>query len=589
MKKEKKEKSTDKAKFFNQVSEIEKFLETSKLKYLNKLLHIHNLNTISKLLIYLGLIGLILFVISIIFYNFWIFLWVYTFILIILFGFLFAKTGKRYNFVLVLSIFAILAFIPSIYGQSTLSMFSPLSHIEFKPEKWDAELEPYLKDGYTMRDVRDYLRGEHEGIDAVLEIYFKPDLPDDIKEKVCEYVYNFIKYDWEEEDYEEFEEEDIEIWDPSGFQAALKKISNNPFQDWIGYVNNLADVLNWVVFIAIVFMGAAAVGNGITLNWQKAIEKAAFISLSITVMTFIYAMFQSIDVPVKTVWDTIGDAWNEMLKNVGLATLDQNADWIVTVESVGFGLYSWIPFILIMSCFGLAWAFRKIDFKSMLFAKSALEENTIEVEASKFSISIGISLFLMGLYLVGYFLITADPDLVINPYITLAFYMFAIVTLLLIGFKFLILNKERSMHSHIWQTIKWTIFGLNVLFLWFQVFQPIAFRMNLIDTETSLLTLSQGQSFFEIDLFEQFFLVALPETLIFQVFAVGLGNRIYFYLRKTRISKEEMKRIRTKRWVLALKSKNISLNNSISEENLKNMVKLAIIKQKYDALTIEYK
>ena len=49
-----------------------------------------------------------------------------------------------------------------------------------------------------------------------------------------------------------------------------------------------------------------------------------------------------------------------------------------------------------------------------------------------------------------------------------------------------------------------------------------------------------------------------------------------------------MKRLRAKRWELAIQSKNISLNNSLSKENMKNMVKLAAIKQKYDVLTIEY-
>ncbi|MHA1488544.1 MAG: hypothetical protein ACTSRI_02680 [Promethearchaeota archaeon] len=578
----KKKKTTGQAKFFNKVSTIERFLETSKLKYLSKLLHIHKLSSISKLLIYLGLIGSILFVISIIFYNFWIFLWFYTFLLIILSGFIAAKPGTRYNFILVLGIFTFLAFVPSIYGQSMLGMLSPsqLDITEADLVTLEKDIKPHFEPPYTIMDLEDYLDAGmtyDENKKQILGL-FKANLTDEIKNKIKKYCDGYV----------EFNSGLTETWDPSGFQAVLTKVSNNPFQDWVGYVNNLIDVLNWVVFIAIMFTGAAAVGNVVTINFAKAIEKGAFIAISITIMTFIYAMFQSIDIPVRTVWDTIGNAWNEMLKKVGLATLDQNANWVITGESVGFGLYSWIPLIIILSCFGLALAFRKIDFESMLFAKSVLEKDTIEVAEAKFSVSIGILLFGMSLYLVGYFLITADPELVVNPYITLAFYLFAVVTLILIGFKFLILNKERSIRSHIWQTVRWTLFGLTVLFLWFQVFQPAAYRMNLIDTETSLLTLSQGQSFFEIDLLEQFFLVAMPETLIFQVFAVGLGNRVYFYLKKTRLSKKEMKRLRAKRWELVIQSKNISLNKSLSKDNLKNMVKLAAIKQKYDALTIEY-
>lgn len=578
----KKKKTTGQAKFFNKVSTIERFLETSNLKYLSKLLHIHKLSTISKLLTYLGLIGLILFVISIISYNFWIFLWVYTFILVVLAGFIAAKPGTRYNFTLVLGIFTFLAFVPSIYGQSMLGMLSPsqLDMTEADLVSLEKEIKPYFEPPYTIMDLEDYLDAgyTYDKNKKQIMALFKENQTDEIKSKIKKYCDGYV----------DLREDELETWDPSGFQAVLTKVSDNPFADWVGYVNNLIDVINWIVFIAIMFTGAAAVGNVVTINFAKAIEKGAFIALSITIMTFVYAMFQSIDIPVRTVWDTIGNAWNEMLKKVGLATLDQNADWIVTAESVGLGLYSWIPLIIILSCFGLAFAFRKIDFESMLFAKSVLEKDTIEVREAKFSVSVGILLFAMSLYLIGYFLITAEPELVVNPYITLAFYLFAVLTLILMGFKFLILNKERSIQSHLLQTAKWTLFGLTVLFLWFQVFQPIAYSMDLIDTETSLLTLSQEQSFFEIDLFEQFFLVALSETLIFQVFAVGLGNRVYFYLKKTRLSKKEMKRIRTKRWELVIQSKNISLNNSLSKENLKNMVKLAAIKQKYDALTIEY-
>ncbi len=595
--------------FFDSISELEKFLETSKLKHVNKALRLEKISSISKLFFYLGIPGVILFIISIFILNAWIFFWIYALVIIIFMGFIFTKPGKKFNFIFIIGIFALLAFIPSIYGQSVLNtlVFDPgdgggatLSDMEIHIANLIQILEPiegYLKDDYTIEDVIDAMLSGAKlsdfttyGNNGDYNYFFKSDawLPAPIgistqrifKSKPLLALIDALDYITENE-----------VEQVSGFLGSnimpdyfesLNKLTKNPFEDLPQYITNFADVMNWILFIFIIGYGLSSIGDAINFQWEKIAMKAAFIALAITIMTLIYTLFNLAEVNVRTVWDTVGSAWNSMLKNVGLTSLDQDGNVIVSVKSVTNGFFSWVPLIITLSLFGLAFAFRKSDFKSILFTRDITEENTISVEPSKFSISVALLLFVMGIYVIGYFLVTAEPTVSINPLITLIFYLFSIVVLILIGFKVLILNKKIPIQSFLFKTLKWTVLGLFGLFLWFQVFQPVAYSLNLIDTSTGLLTLSQD-TIFENNILEQLFLIAAPETLIFQIFPIGLGNRVYFFLRRTRIWKEEEKRLKLERWKIAEQYRNIKINpNSVSKENLRKIAKLTVLKQKYD-------
>ncbi len=594
--------------FFDSVSELEKFLETSKLKHVNKALRLEKISSMSKLFFYLGILGVILFIISIFILNAWIFCWIYALVIIIFMGFIFTKPGKKFNFIFIIGIFALLAFIPSIYGQSVLNILyfaaddggggggtSP-DHITNLTQILEP-IKGYLKDEYTIDDVigamlsgadiKDFTDKSASGNNGAYAYFFNSNAWGQpfgsigylFKDKPLNALIDAMRYIKNNELTHE-----IGNILPEYFES-LNNLAKNPFDDLPQYITNFADVMNWIVFIFIIGYGLSSIGDAISFQWEKIAQKVAFIALAITIMTLIYTLFALAEVNVRTVWDTIGSAWNSMLKSVGLTSLDQDGNAIISVKSVTNGLFSWIPLIITLSLFGLAFSFRKSDFKSILFTRNISEENTISVEASKFSISVALLLFVMGIYVVGYFLITAEPTVTINPLITLIFYLFSIVVLILIGFKVLILNKKVPIQSFLFKTLKWTVLGLFGLFLWFQVFQPVAYSLNLIDTSTGLLTLSQD-TIFENNILEQLFLVAAPETLIFQIFPIGLGNRVYFFLRRTRIWKEEEKRLKLERWKIADQYRNIKINpNSVSKENLRKIAKLTVLKQKYDNIT----
>lgn len=699
-KKNKKEKEVGQAKFYSQVSGIEKFLETSKLRYLNKLLQIEKLSSMSKLFVYAGLISSILFVLSIFWQIFWVIAWMFIIFSIIGVGFVAAKPDKKYNITLVLGIFFGMAFIPSIYGQSTLSMFTPLDQQRMTVQDI-LNIEDELMDhvntwSYTKHDLRAgvvlddlsvegcekffksssvdqwlrdklsaYIKGIHENQDqfeihwlAEMREYLEtkvsdkyPDMTmDKIDELICDYGKSYdelypadqayfqtivlesnrriLKYyialnqrRYYSKDNENFEGstqqktevgdgdgDDYTIVDLGGFKKSLEELSNNPFPNIAGYMTSFIDIINWIVFIAMIAYAGSAIAEGIKLNLSETFKRAAFIALAVAIMTMIYGIFQSVDIGVRSVWDTVGSAWTSLMKNIGLATLDQNANDVVTVYSIGNGLFAWIPLIFPLLCFGLAIGFRKTDFESLLFAKASLEKDTIEVKDANFSLPTALLLGVMSLYLLGYVLITADPIIEVNIYVTVAFYIVTFVGLLGIGTKYLIVDLDDSLNydkiknnedlrvwkevslvllKYAWKTMKWTLFGIMGLFLWFQMFQPAAYMFNLIDDESSLLMLSQGNSFYESDMMQQLFLVAAPETIIFQVVAIGIGNRIKAILRRSS-SKTEIRRLKEKRWETAIEYRKITLiPNSLSNENLRKIVKMAILKQKDDQLTEE--
>lgn len=684
--------------FFNGLLKVEKFMETSKLKHLNKLFLIENISPVSKLFFYFGLIGVILIIISLFFPILWVLCWVYVLIFVVLLGFIFAKPGTKYNPILVLSVFIFLMFIPSIYRETmvsaTLDVNNPrtykmlemldastYSRFDIEILQIEAQLEPKIKyPEFTLHDLRANMiisRASYDDCHKYFIGYI--DHPFDVEydtraklARLYNLIFQSVKYehevaqdwvlDWEtilslhlktssdkarvrnmiidggsyedvEKYYDNLDEKhervlgyycnllyqyrveiggltepeikdnqnnrnnasndatEYETFDISGFMDSVNKLTENPLEDLTGYVSNFIDVLNWIVFLAIIAYGGSAVVDGIKLDLGKIAKKLAQIGLAIAIMTFIYSIFQAIDIEVKTVWDTVGSAWENLMGNIGFSMMDASGNTIVTANSTIDGIYKIIPIVLSFACFGMAYGFRKTDLKSVLFSKDILKENTITIERSKISIPIVIIMVAMIVYVVGYFLVTADPQLIVDPIITAIFYVSALMVLMLIGSKVLILNTDKDVKSFISNTIKWTVFGLAGLFFWFQVFQPFMFELNLIDTESGILTLSQDTSILESDVLEQLFLIATPETLIFQILFVGVGNRVYFYFKKTRILKAEEKALRQKRWNLAVKYKDIKITKSVSKDNLRKIAKAVVLKQKIDELgeTIETK
>lgn len=678
------------AKIFSQVSEIERFVETSKLKYLNKMFRIENISSTSKIFFYLGLIGVVLITISLIVPSFWISCWIYVFVLIVLSGFIFAKPGTKFNPVLVIGIFVFLMFVPSVYRESMLSTTldasnprtynvldaSSGSRFDVEIMQIEAQLEPKIKNGYTLHDLRANIiisRATYDDCHKYFTGYVNNpyDLEFDTRNKLARY-YNLVVnptyegevaqdwvLDWESylvsylksssdkahvrnmiidgdnyadvkkyymsldnkhdralgyyctllyqyraeiggltepeidnnQDFRTNVTEDAteyETFDISGFMDSLNKLTGNPLEDLSSYVSNFMDVMNWILFLAILSYGGSVVVDGIKLDLGAAAKKLAQIGLAIAVMVFIYSMFQAVDIEVRTVFDTVGNAWSNLMSSLGFGMMDASGNTIITANSTVDGIYRIIPIILSFMCFGMAYGFRKTDLKSVIFAKSITDDDMIEVETTKFSISTGIILLAMGMYLVGYFLITAEPTVVVNPFITIVFYIFAIVVLLLMGNKFLITSKEKDVKSFAWRTVKWTIFGLMGLFMWFGVFQPAMVQLNLTDSLNSLMILSQGENIFETNFMEQLFLVAAPETLIFQIFFIGIGNRIYFYFRKTRLTKDTLKMMKQEMWSLAVQFKSIQIDpNSSSTENVKKIAKAVVLKQKIEDIGLK--
>jgi len=327
------------------VSEIVNYLETSKLKHLNKAFRIQKYSSESKLFFYIGLIGLITYIITSLVPVLWTVMWIYALIVIILLGFIFTRPNSRYNFVIVIGIFTILAFIPSIYGQGVLSVFS---------------------------------------LDIVNETNYS-----------------------------------------DSFIEALGQLTNNPLTNLELYSLNLINVLNWIFFIGCGGYGAFAISDVITFQYGEAAKKAALIAVALTIYTFITSIFNILSIAqVPTIWETVGTTVQELLSNIGLASLDQSGTTIVNVKTITNGIFSWIPLIIVIGMFAAAFYFRKIDFKSILFARHVTNDNTMSVKRTNYSIPAVVLLLVMGLYVVGYFLITADPEVVINPLITIVFYLF---------------------------------------------------------------------------------------------------------------------------------------------------------------------
>jgi hypothetical protein len=125
-----------------------------------------------------------------------------------------------------------------------------------------------------------------------------------------------------------------------------------------------------------------------------------------------------------------------------------------------------------------------------------------------------------------------------------------------------------------------------LLFFWFNVLQPTMYELNLLDYQSGYLFLSQeGENIFETNMFLQFFTVAIPETLIFQVLFIGVANRVYFYLKKGRFQEAEEERLLEKKEQLLAEKERIKINiNSTSRANIRKIARAVVLSRQLDEI-----
>ncbi|MGQ4876218.1 MAG: hypothetical protein ACP6IY_19290 [Promethearchaeia archaeon] len=507
----------------DEIKNINNFIETGAIKRINNVFRIEKWSLESKTLFYLGLFGLILLSLTFIILPYFL-IWFYVYFVIILSGFIFSKKDPEakinYNFSLVIIILAILAFIPSNWGQVTLSILN----IKQQTDVGSAG-------NFAVKDPFDF----------------------------------------------------------TNTYKRLQDLQRNPFTNIGKYVSDFMDVVNYIVFFFMVAYGLSSVTDVVKGDAGAAAKKGASLALAIAIMTIIYAVLGGGGVKVRTVWQTMGKAWTELLKKAGLAEMDQSCNTITNATTIINGLYRWTPLITIIGCFTFAYSFRKTDLKSVLFARDIIKEDAITVQRTNYSMPVLIITIITIIFVTGYFLITATPQLIIDPVITLVFYISAMAILPLLGMRIIIINKSQQFVPFIKNTFIWTILGLMGLFLWFQIFQPAMFNLNLLDYPSGLLTLAQGidDSTLTSPLIYHLFLVALPETLIFQIAIPGIGNRIYFQIRKGSLMEREKERLLKKREILQNKLANIPINNSITRSNLRNLAKRAVLQKQIDQINLQ--
>lgn len=509
-------------------------MRSLKLSAINKkIFKIDKWAPVSQLFFDLGFFGLILVILSFFFIP-WYFLWVYVIFIIFISGFIFAKPGKMYNFSLVIIIFLILTFIPSKWGQVTL-IFNPMNPGD--------QIE---------NDLLDYITGDNAKPDDET----RDPGDDDMTTPAPDFTHLYDK---------------------------INDLSDNPMKDWDTWMENFMDVLNWIVFLCMCGFGLAGLGDALKLDFGAVMRKAGMIALTIAVMSVIYGILSITDVTrVKTIPETVGEEWINFLRNMGIASLDTRGNTVINTGSVTNGLFMWVPILTVILMFIFAIQFRKSDFKSIMFVNTITEENAIIVKRTRFSIPVLIILCVLAIFYVGYFLLTADPVININPLISIVFYISSIVVLFLLGQKVLIIHRDQNTKTFITSIFKWTLIGLMGLMLWYNVLTPICYNLNLTESN-QLYTLSQGmdEDILRSPVITMLFMVAMPETLIFQVLIIGVVNRVYYYFRKERLLEQYETKLELKKENLMGQLENIKIiPNSTSKANLRNMAKyLAIQKQ----------
>jgi hypothetical protein len=344
------------------------------------------------------------------------------------------------------------------------------------------------------------------------------------------------------------------------------------------------DVLNMVFLLAISGYGASQIGDFFTGRWGNIAKKSAQIALATGIYTAIISLFGLVGIEVKGFWDSAGDTIENIFDKIGLSMLDARGEVLeVSPRTMMNGIFRWLPLVVPILWLGMAWGLRKLDLSSVLFARKLKDAENV-VKPSKFKVSVLAIILVFIIYIVGYMLINTDVGY--DPLMGLTFVVGSVVVLLLVGNGTLILNEKLTVGG----ILKWTLIGYAGLVLYFQFAQPAMMELGMRDSYNDALYLAQGASILDHDLMKQLFLVAAPETLIFQVAWLGVWNRVYYQVRKGRF--QDLREIEAAQRRLALVERKIRLSEMLQRrdatqrQKLNVLVDIALVEQEIENLEV---
>lgn len=361
------------------------------------------------------------------------------------------------------------------------------------------------------------------------------------------------------------------------FTDSIGSLNKNPLEDARGFALNFIDAMNWIVFIAAIAIGGSTIGDFMTGNWGDIAKKAAQIAAAIAVMTFVYGMMElAIDDQVRTVWDTVGAAWGDLLEGIGLAQLDAGGNTTLNARTVGNGIGRWIPISFPFVYLAFGYYMRDKDIKTIMTVRKVSSSKKIEVDTRRLE-NISMYMLVAGIVLivvyVGYFLTTSEQSITMNPFIILAFFTSSLFVIILLMFNLIIVIRMDSPTKEIWRIIKYTVAGMLMLYFWFQIAQFGFYSMNWIDSPNAQMTFSQAGDFLDNKIVEQLFMVATPETLIFQIAFVGIGNSIYYRLRRNTMKQSEATKLKGRVAEIKAEIKSINIARTTSKTNIRRLAR----------------
>ena len=577
-----------------------RFASNTSINKVSKKLKIDGWHPVAQVFFYLGLIGSILVLLS--FFNLipWYYLWIYVVVWVLSLGFIFAKSGQRYRITYVFGAFVIMSFFTLGMSRNVTMMLSMTPEGQEFQDQMFLDIkgaDDFVASFLTDDEIANLTVTSYSELLALSDVNVNPTFIESYS-RVKRSAHS-TQTSYERAVIIAFrarihaESESIErprgAFDFTHLWDDIQELNQDPFVDFENYMFTFMDVFNWIVFLIMVGYVGAIVGNVFTLQFDKAAQRAGIIALTVAVMSMIYGIFTIADVPMRTLWDTIGVAFENFMRSVGLMQLDTSAEYSLTPITVHDGLMRQFPILLVAVSFGLSLSLRKSAFQTVMFVKELEDDGMIEVKR-EWTITPGVvtMLIISVAGLSGYFLIISTGE---EPIIQLMFYIGMVVILLLIGTGDLIVNEEVSVFTNVKRIITWTIYGLMLVYLWFLVFQPVAFEMGWISYESSLITLSQDNRILTSNAFEQFFTVAAPETLIFQVAFIGVAKRLYFQFSKNREIEKEHERLRERKKELREDRKKLrGLNmDGDPKDVLAQVVKYIHISQEIDRISLELK
>jgi len=128
------------------------------------------------------------------------------------------------------------------------------------------------------------------------------------------------------------------------------------------------------------------------------------------------------------------------------------------------------------------------------------------------------------------------------------------------------------------------------LMLWYNVLTPVFYFLNLTDSN-GLLTLSQDidESILRGSIYNHLFMVAIPESLIFQIGMIGVANRVYYQIFRETISRKYEEYLHRKMVGLMVQKDTLSIKDNISKKNMRNIAKYITLDKEIEKIEFELK